>query len=893
LDAHELRETFLSFFEERDHRRVPGAPLVPSGDPTLMFTGAGMVQFKPYFMGQAKPPHTRLASVQKCFRTTDIDSVGDGAHLTFFEMLGNFSIGDYFKPEIIPWAHEFLTTRLRLTQDRLWPAVYEDDDEAFDLWRGLGYPPERIMRYGEDDNYWFSGDIGPCGPDSEVHYDFGEQFGCGSECHPAHGHDRFVEIWNLVFMSFYCDGDKRTPLPSNNVDTGSGLERVRTVLLFESEGWDKERLPSVYDTDLFQPIIRKIEQLSGKRYGQDAETDRAIRIVAEHMRSVTFLIGDERTPVTPSNEERGYVVRRMLRRAIYFARHPLGIEGAFAGSIADTVIDTMSVSYPELARQRNFIQDILQPEERRFDETLHRGLDLLEEVIARSAGGTLSGRDAFTLHDTYGFPIELTREIAAAHGLTVDEATFGSEMEVQRVRARAGSGGADAVAADTFYAALSSAATPFLGYETLESTARTLALVTTTGGLSSIQAAAAGAQVEVLLSQTPFYPEGGGQVGDRGSIGAPHGRIEVQDTQRIAERLIVHRGRVTEGRVATGDDVTAAVDPEHRADTMRNHTATHLLHAALREVLGTHVRQKGSLVSPDYLRFDFTHTQAITQDQLAALESLVNQKVRQNLPVTTRMSTFDEAINDGVLAFFGDKYGAEVRVVEVNSVVPRFSAELCGGTHCHHTGEVGAVIITAESSIGSGMRRIEALTGRGAESYVRSIREEITGMARRLGVRRDSVGARVESLVGEVDSQRKKIEKLERSIASAPAGDSILDAAVQVDGVRVIATKVDAPSIDALRYFADAARRDLDSGVAVLASEVDGRPQFVSIVSQDLIAQGVHAGNLLKQVASVAGGGGGGRPDMAQGGGKDTSKIAEALAIVPDAVKEMLSGGNA
>jgi alanyl-tRNA synthetase len=856
-----------------------------------MFTSAGMVQFKPYFMGQADPPHSRLVSVQKCFRTTDIESVGDPAHLTFFEMLGNFSIADYFKPEIIPWAHEFLTQRLGITQDRLWPAVFEDDDDAFELWRGLGYPAERIMRYGEDDNYWFSGDVGPCGPDSEAHYDFGEQFGCGPDCHPSHGHDRFVEIWNLVFMSFYCDGEQRTPLPSNNVDTGSGLERVLSVLLFESDQWDKNRLPSVYDTGLFQPIIRRLEELSGKKFGADPAIDRAIRIVAEHGRAVTFLIGDERTPVTPSNEERGYVVRRMLRRAVYFARRGLGIEGPFMASIADTVIDTMSPSYPELERQRKFIHEILEPEERRFDETLHRGLEMLEEIIARSSGG-VAGADAFTLHDTYGFPIELTREIAGEHGLTVDEAGFETEMEAQRERARAGAGGAQAVAADTFYAALSPDETEFLGYQTLESPARALALVTANGTLSTIDSAEAGAEVEVLLSQTPFYPEGGGQVGDRGEITAPGGRIEVLDTQRIAEKLIVHRGRVAEGRVSAGDEVTATVDAQHRADTMRNHTATHLLHAALRKVLGEHVRQKGSLVAPDYLRFDFTHTEPITPDQLAAVESLVNDKVRQNIPVSTRMSTFDEAINDGVLAFFGDKYGAEVRVVEVNSVVPRFSAELCGGTHCRQTGDVGAVIITGESSIGSGLRRIEALTGRGAEQYVHAAREELTAIARKLGVPRDSVAARVDALVADLDTQRKKIEKLEKSIASGQAGGNALGDGVQVDGVRVVATIVEAPSMDSLRYFADSARRDLQSGVAVLASEVDGRPQFVSIVSQDLIARGVHAGNLLKRVATVAGGGGGGRPDMAQGGGKDPSKISEALAIVPDAVREMLSGGD-
>ena len=416
---HELREAFLGFFEEREHKRIPGAPIVPPGDPTLLFTSAGMVPFKPYFTGQAEPPARRMVSVQKCFRTTDIESVGDTQHLTFFEMLGNFSVGDYFKAEVIPWAHEFLTERLGLPQDRLWPAVYLDDDEAYGHWRALGYPDERIMRYGEDENYWFSGDVGPCGPDSEIHYDMGEQFGCGPDCHPAHGHDRFVEIWNLVFMTYYCDGEKREPLPQKNIDTGSGFERVMTVVLHNSEAWDKNRLPSLYDTGLFQPTIRKIEELSGKRYGEDEATDRVIRIVAEHARAVTFLVGDERTPIVPSNEERGYVCRRMLRRAVYFGRRHLGISEPFMAVLADVAVDTMKDSYPELERQQQFIREIIGPEEERFDATLTRGLDRLDEVL-RTTDETISGVDAFTLHDTYGLPIDLTRDVAEGHGMTVD-----------------------------------------------------------------------------------------------------------------------------------------------------------------------------------------------------------------------------------------------------------------------------------------------------------------------------------------------------------------------------------------------------------------------------------------------------------------------------------------
>jgi len=883
-----LREAFLQFFESEGlgHRRVPSAPVVPPGDPTLLFTSAGMVQFKPYFMGQEKPPHNRLVTVQKCFRTTDIESVGDTSHLTFFEMLGNFSVGDYFKERAIPWAWEFVTKVLKLDRERLWAAVYLDDDEAYDLWLKVGVPAAKIRRYGEEHNYWFSGDVGPCGPCSELHYDFGEQFGCGPDCEPSHECGRFLEIWNLVFMSFYCDGEKRTPLPSKNIDTGAGLERIASVLLFESPGWDKSRVPSVYETDLFVPIIRRIEELCGKRYGDDERTDRAMRIVAEHARAVTFLIGDERTPVAPSNDERGYVTRRMLRRAVYFARRQLEIQQPVMVDLAESVIDTMAASYPELEQTRGFVTDILAPEERRFDDTLSRGAEMLDDLLSRSTETRMiAGPEAFLLHDTYGFPLELTLEIAAEQGFSVDEAGFAAEMEQQRERARASAGGADTVAAEALYSSLVAQPTVFRGYKELEATARAVALLSAGSPRESISVPA---DIEVFLAETPFYPEGGGQVGDRGEIVGPNGRVAVEDTQRVAGKLIVHRGRVVEGSIAVGDEVAARVDARSRADTMRNHTATHLLHAALRQVLGTHVRQAGSLVAPARLRFDFTHTESVSDEQLAAVEALVNEKVRENLPVRTRTTTFDEAMADGVLAFFGEKYGSEVRVVEVNTVAPRFSAELCGGTHCERTGGVGVVVVTGESSIGSGMRRIEALTGRGAEEHVRSQRALLEGIAQRLSVPRDSLLAKVEALVADQEALRKRLERMERSLASAPAAEDLIGKAVSVDGVSVLATEVDAPSTDALRYYSDAVRKGMDSGVAVLASVIDGRPQFVTLVTKDLVERGVHAGEILKRVATVAGGGGGGRPDMAQGGGKDAAKVTEALALVAGIVREMV-----
>ncbi len=903
MKSADIRESFLRFFEERGHRRLPSAPLVPAGDPTLLFTSAGMVQFKPYFLGQAKAPHPRLTTVQKCFRTSDIDSVGDVSHLTFFEMLGNFSVGDYFKADAIPWAWEYVTKVLSLPAERLWPAVYLDDDEAFDLWRKVGVPEQRIRRYGDEHNYWFSGEVGPCGPCSEIHYDFGEQFGCGPSCEPNHEDcHRFEEIWNLVFMSYQCDGEQRTPLPSKNIDTGAGLERIAAVVMHNEalrRGGSRAapKRPSVYDTDLFQPIIRRIEKLSGRRYGDDEQTDRALRVVAEHARAMTFLIGDERSPVVPSNEERGYAVRRILRRAVYFARRYLGLEQPFLSEVAKAVIETMSSPYPELKRQRQFVLDIVAPEEERFEETLQRGLSMLEQafrlstqtvVIPQPAGvprlfRVLSGYDAFLLHDTFGFPLELTREIAHERAFTVDEAGFEAEMEKQRQRARAAARGAEA--AGSTYGPLGDLETAFVGYETLS--AETTVVAVLTGG-EAVPAAEAPAPLELVLAQTPFYPEGGGQVGDRGHITGPAGRVAVEDTLRVAERIIVHRGVLVEGRVALGDAVVAQVDAHHRQDSMRNHTGTHLLHAALRRVLGSHVRQSGSLVAPDHLRFDFTHTEALSEEQLAEVQRLVNDKIRENLPVDARTTTYEEAMANGALAFFGEKYGNEVRVVEVNSVVPKFSAELCGGTHCQRTGDIGLLIITAESSIGASMRRIQALTGRAADEYLRLQQAALDGVARRLGAPREAVADKVEALLADLDALRKRVERLERSLASAPSTEQLLADAIDVDGVRVLATRVDAPSPESLRYFGDAVRKGLGSGAAVLGAVIDGRPSFLAVVTNDLTGR-LHAGQLLKRVAEAAGGSGGGRPDMAQGGGKDPDKLDAALALVPKVVGEMLA----
>jgi len=896
MDSQRIRETFLRFFQEHDHRVMPSAPLVPLGDPTLLFTSAGMVQFKPYFEGRAAPPARRLTSVQKCFRTSDIDSVGDASHLTFFEMLGNFSIGDYFKAEAIPWAWELVTAKswFAMPPDRLWAAVYLDDDEAFELWRQVGVPAERIMRYGEEHNYWFSGDVGPCGPCSELHYDFGPMPGCPEcqrdACHPAVECGRFLEIWNLVFMTYFQHPDgSRTPLPAKNIDTGAGLERMAVVL---------QDVRSVYETDLFAPIIRRIEELSGRRYGQDAATDRAMRIVAEHTRAAAFLIGDDKTPVLPSNEGRGYAVRRVLRRAIYYGRK-LGAHRDFIGvvpAVAETLFtpgwDRGSPGralYPDLQGQGNFVLEVVEAEEERFAETMARGAELLEQVLERAKGAQTSeipAGEVFVLHDTYGFPMELTREIAREHGFTIDEEGFQREMEKQRERARAATKlGAAKLAGEATLRAMGTVETPFLGYETLTSETMVVGLL---AGGSQAESAAEGEAVEVILRETPFYAEAGGQVGDRGEIVGPHGRVRVDDTQRAAERLIVHRGRVVEGRIAVNDAVVAQVDEARRHDIMRNHTATHLLHAALRRVLGTHVRQAGSLVTPDRLRFDFTHLEALKPDELAAVQSLVNDRIRADLPVRTRQSSFDDAMAEGVLAFFDEKYGDQVRVVEVRQDGERYSGELCGGTHCSSTGQIGLCLVVGESSVGAGMRRIEALTGRGAEAYVAERLAALHGTSQRLGVAPSDLEPKLSSLLDDLEAARKQVQALERAVA-APAAAGLAERAQSVDGVAVLAARVEAPSQDTLRHMGDILRQRLGSAVIVLGATLGGRPTFMAMVTPDLVKRGLHAGHILKRVASAAGGGGGGRPEMAQGGGTDPTKLDEALSLVEPTVRELLA----
>jgi alanyl-tRNA synthetase len=983
--ADRIRKTFLRFFEERGHKVVPSAPLVPFGDPTLLFTTAGMVQFKPYFEGRAQPPSRRLTTVQKCFRTSDIDSVGDASHLTFFEMLGNFSVGDpsassspeanpppaegqsYFKEGAIPWAWELVTEVIDLPRDRLWAAVYLDDDEAFDLWRKVGVPDERIMRYGEEDNYWFSGDIGPCGPCSEIYYDFGPTPGCPEcekgACHPQvdcrdeHGAPRFLELWNLVFMTYFQHEDgSRTELPGKNIDTGAGLERWAAVLLYESQEWkDKSVRPSVYDTDVFRPIIARVEELAGRKYGEDAATDRAMRIVAEHARAAAFLIADG---VMPSNEGRGYVLRRVIRRAVLFAyaltmgealkgpeakflpglpfqaiadfaedlvgKHKRWSGNLFLEAASETICGSMSRFYNELGEQRDFIKEVAASEEGTFSNTLSSGQAVLGEFISEHGreGRVIPAEILFRLHDTYGFPLELTRDIAREQGFAIDEEGFEREMEAQRERGRAASRfGGGVEEHEKAYAALSHLHTRFVGYDTLRHESTVAAIIASrsrrdrasalsradlkVGPYEVVEAAQEGDEAEIVLHETPFYAEGGGQVGDQGEIMGPAGRFAVEDTQWAREGVAVHRGRVVEGRIAVNDAVVAQVDAEKRRDTMRNHTATHLLQAALRRVLGTHVRQSGSLVAPDRLRFDFTHMEALKPEELLAVQRLVNEKIREDIEVHPAEKGYEEAIAGGALAFFGEKYADRVRVVEIagqpgteehagltaGQAGPsegRYSMELCGGTHCRSTGEIGSFIIVREESIGAGLRRIEAVTGRGAEEYVQAQRDLLERLSRRTGVTPADLETKVASLLEELEAERRRAQALERE-AARRAAEALLAGAERIDGAAVVAGQVPAVSFEVMRETGDWLRDRLGSAVLVLGAVFGERPNFVAMITPDLTARGLHAGELVKRVAAVTGGGGGGRPEMAQAGGKDPARLEEALGLARKLARESLS----
>ncbi len=898
MTGNEIREAFLAYFESRDHLMVASSSLIPVGDPTLLLTTAGMVQFKPYFSGEAAPPNKRLTSSQKSFRTVDIDEVGDATHLTFFEMLGNFSIGDYFKKEAIDYALECLADVMGLPRERFAITIHTTDDEAFELWKQAGVPEADIYRFGDADNWWGPAGLeGPCGPCSELHYDFGRELGCGQpscgpNCTNPMGEsgdvcNRFVELWNLVFMQFYHQLDgSRPPLPAPGVDTGMGLERLAVVL---------QGAETIYETDLFMPIIRKTEELTGKGYGDDTETKYAMRVVAEHCRSATFLIADG---VVPGNEGRGYVLRRVLRRAIRHGRH-LGLTEAFLGEISQVVVDGMGEAYPELRNHEVFIKTVLGLEEERFQQAFDRGYEVLDLALKRAAAlwvdtpgpfnpevqaardRGLSGQVVFDLWDTYGFPVEMTQEIAAERQVKVDIEGFEKEMEAQRERGRASARFGGDRAKIRVYESLGVGATRFLGYDVLSTNTVVVGLISSGETVNAVRASQ---EIEIVLLQTPFYPEGGGQIGDAGEIVGPSGRIEVRDTQTVLPGLIVHFGTAAEGSLALGETVDVRVDPIRREDTARNHTATHLVHAALRQVLGAHVRQAGSLVAPDRLRFDFTHVQPMTREEILLAQQLVNDKIRQNAGVRSTEDAYTSAVKRGALAFFGDKYDERVRLVEIANGAT-FSFEVCGGTHVERTGELGAVYILGESSIGSGMRRIEAVSGRGAERTVSDRFAILDGLSRDVQAPIGDLEQRVQTLLKDLDERRRHTESLDRRL-SVQSAESLLDAKQQVGGVTVLAARADASSADSLRDMGDWLRDKLGSGVVVLGAVVNERPVLIAMVTADLVETGLNAADIARGAARAMGGGGGGRADVAQAGGKSADKLDEALSLVPGLVEQ-------
>ena len=793
MNSDELRRTFLSFYESKGHLVIPSSSLIPIGDPTLLLTSAGVVQVKPFFTGEAKAPAPRLASCQKCFRTTDIDSVGDADHLTFFEMLGNFSVADYFKKEAIEWAWELVTERLKLPPEKLWVSVFLSDDESYAFWKELGVPEERLIRYDESENWWGPpGDSGPCGPCTEIYYDFGEELSCGKpDCGPACDCNRFTEFYNLVLTEYYQDTEgNRTPLPSGNIDTGMGLERTAAIM---------QGVTNVYETDGFQAIMGKVSEVTGRTYGSDKETDAAMRVLAEHARGTTFLISDG---VVPANEGRGYVLRRILRRAVTFARK-LGVREPVLVTIAETVIENMREAYPDLERNREFILKVIEQEEARFHDTLDAGMTQLEAKFTFppmdatvEVSKRIAAQDVFRLYDTYGFPSELTEEIAAEHGYSVDMEGFEREMEAQRERGRA----AQSFRKDKMseaYAAVGLGATRFTGYERLAGESVVVGLLRE--GVS-VQRVGGGEELEVVTMETPFYAEGGGQVGDKGEITGVNGRFIVEDTQATMLGFYVHRGRVVDGEMVVGDPVTMTVDSGHRRESARNHTATHLLHAALRQVLGQHVRQAGSLVAPDRLRFDFTHPVGLGRADLHDIRNLVNEKISSDLQITNDEAPYPEAISRGALAFFGDKYPDVVRLVSMGEGDDRFSFEVCGGTHVGRTGEVWNFQVTDEGSIGSGLRRIEAVTGGSVQDLLVRRYDLVEELSAQLKSPAEEIVDKVAALVEERDAERRRADRLERHAARREA-EGLLGRVQDVDGAQVVAARVDAPNVETMRRW--------------------------------------------------------------------------------------------
>ena len=871
---NDLREKYLSFFESKGHLRLPSFPLVPINDKSLLLINSGMAPMKKYFTGEEEPPRNRVTTCQKCIRTPDLERVGHTArHGTYFEMLGNFSFGDYFKDEAIPWAWEFLTEWLEIPGELLWPSIYENDEEAFEIWnKKIGVPAERIVRLGKADNFWEHGS-GPCGPCSEIYFDRGIKYGCGSaDCKPGCDCDRFMEIWNNVFSQFNNDGNGNyTELAQKNIDTGMGLERLACVM----QGVD-----NLFEVDTVRKILDTVCAIAQKKYGVDASDDVSIRVVTDHIRSATFMISDG---VIPSNEGRGYVLRRILRRA---CRHGklLNINRAFLTELCEVVIGENISAYPELGEKKNYILKVIENEETRFDATIDAGLNILSGMIrdCRDAGKTvISGEDVFKLYDTFGFPIDLTREIVDENGLGIDEDTFVKLMTAQKERARAARGNIGGWDESSKRMLADLPKTEFVGYGAFEADAKVLAIIIEDeDGARSADSVSEG-EFTLVLDKTPFYGEGGGQIGDTGVISAENLALSVLDTKKT-DGVYLHICSLANGSVKVGDTVHAELNGARRQAIMRAHSSCHLLQAALRTVLGSHVEQAGSYVDADHVRFDFTHFAAMTKDELGAVEALVNAHILAGELITMKEMPLDEAKKLGAMALFGEKYGKIVRVVKMGD----FSVEFCGGTHLDNTGKIGLFKITSESSVAAGVRRIEARTGAGVLSIIADQQKLIADAAAELKAQNPSdLAQRAAQLADELHSAKREIDALNSKLAASKLG-GLLDGAKKIGAVRLVCAKLDDMQIDAVRTLADELKANHSDVVSVFAVDVSGKLNFVASAGKDAVAAGVHAGKLVGAVAAVTGGKGGGRPDNAMAGGADRSKIVEAL----DAAEGVISG---
>ena len=871
---NELRKMYLDFFESKGHLKMNSFSLVPHNDNSLLLINAGMAPLKPYFTGQEIPPRKRVTTCQKCIRTGDIENVGKTArHGTFFEMLGNFSFGDYFKKEAISWSWEFLTEVLEMDPDRLYPSVYEEDDEAFDIWNNMiGIPKERIFRFGKEDNFWEHGS-GPCGPCSEIYYDRGEKYGCGKpDCTVGCDCDRYMEIWNNVFTQFDNDGHGNyTELENKNIDTGMGLERLASIV---------QDVDSIFDVDTIEALRNKVCEFAGTTYHTDENKDVSIRLITDHIRSATFMISDG---IMPSNEGRGYVLRRLIRRA---ARHGrlLDIDGTFLARLSETVIEGSKDGYPELEEKKEFIFRVLTQEENQFNKTIDQGLAILtemEEELAKKEEKTLSGADVFKLYDTYGFPVDLTKEILEEKGYSIDEAGFKACMEEQRVKARTARKvtnymGADATVYDEIDPSIT---TEFVGYDNDSYTSKITVLTTD----SVVEAVAEGDEATLFVEKTPFYATMGGQQGDTGVITTDTAEFVVKDTIKLKGGKYGHIGTVTKGMFKTGDMVTLQINAAERLDTCKNHSATHLLQKALKMVLGNHVEQKGSLVTPDRLRFDFSHFSPMTEEEISRVEAIVNEEIAKALPVNIAEMPIEEAKKTGAMALFGEKYGDVVRVVNISD----FSVELCGGTHVKNTSAITTFKIVSESGVAAGVRRIEALTGEGVFRYYREIEAKMAEAAHLLKASPDQLLDKLTHTLAQLKELSSENESLKAKLANESLGD-VTSEMVSVGEFHIIATAVEGVDMNGLRDLGDQLKAKVSEGIVVIASANDGKVNLIAMATDGAVKKGAHAGNLIKEIAPLVGGGGGGRPNMAQAGGKNPAGIQDAIAKAKEAAANQL-----